>query len=137
MLRTLFLVLTLSVLLIGCNQETQNPPAPTPPEKLIWVFSQFNVPEEDQAMESYWYYGRMSETLYKAIYANEVDKGFLRLTDVHYWSDNAVHPYEDDTYQGEMLFKIEDLRKINVVKRLPVVEEQHELTVEGMEETLD
>jgi len=136
MLRTLFLVLLFSFSLTGCGQDAQAPVTmPAEPDTQIWVYTQFNVPEEGQALESYWYYGRMSKALYQKLYTNKVDSGFMRLTDVHYWSDSAIYPYEDDDYQGEMLFKIEDLRKINVVKRLPVIEEQHELTVEGMEET--
>ena len=120
--------------LSGCKTETKHQTEATQPQKHIWVFAQFNVPEENDKIDSYWYYGRMPESLYLEIAANRKQQGFVALTQVHYWgNDDAVHPYEDEEYEGEMLFRIEDLRKVTRVKRLPGIPEQHDRDLEKIE----
>lgn len=131
----IFLSLFISAFLIsGCNQSEETPRQTTKIQEKIWIFGQFNVPEEDEAIDTYWYFGRIKESEYEAISANQLTEGFLRLTNIHYWGDEAAHPYEDDTYDGEMIFKIEDIRKITKVKRVPVIPAQQEAIEEQLQE---
>ena len=95
--------------------------------KRIWVFVQFNVPEEGDKIDSYWYFGQVSESLYRKIVKNKVESGFLLMSNVRYWGDDGlVHEYKDSEYTGELLFRIEDIRKIDVVRIPPEISSKSE-----------
>jgi hypothetical protein len=85
----------------------------------VWVFAQLNVDNEADGIDSYYYYGRISESLYNRIKNNEVTRGFLLLEDVRYYSstDDKVHPYKDDEKKGELVFRIEDVKRIQLLSR--------------------
>jgi hypothetical protein len=133
--RIFFSLIFCAALMSGCNQSTNAKKESSKIQKKVWIFGQFNVPEEDEKIDSYWYFGRINESEYKAISSNQLTTGFLRLTNVHYWGDDAAHAYEDETYEGEMIFKVEDIRKITKVKRVPVIPEQQEIIVEQLQKT--
>lgn len=133
MLRKIVVSLFVLIALFGCDEKSSQTSKPSEPVKRVWIFAQFNVPEEGDQIESYWYYGRITDAMYQDLSSNNISEGFIRLADVHFWgNDDKVHPYEDEEFTGEMLFKIEDLRKVTLVKRLPVMEDQHERNIEKL-----
>ena len=86
-------------------------------QALVWVFCQFNIPQEDNEIETNWYFGSVSKDLYNKITNNELDKGFITLADVHYWTDteefeDVIEYYEDDYYTGTLSFRIEHIADI-------------------------
>jgi len=88
----------------------------------IWVFTQFNVPEEGDKIESYYYFGEVSESLYSKIKNNQVSTGYLELKNVRYWgSDDLIHEYRDAIYDGNLLFRIEHNVRISVLRAAPIV----------------
>ena len=94
--------------------------------KTIWVFAQFNVPEEKNQIDTFWYYGRISKPLYDKFSTNKIQQGFILLRDVHYWgNDDLIHQYKDDENTGELLFKIEDIKRMRRVHTLPKNSEEH------------
>jgi hypothetical protein len=98
----------------------------------VWVFAQFNVREEKDGLESYYYYAKISKNLYQEISKNTLQKGFIHLKDVKYWGDNnLIHNYEDAENSGELIFRIEDISKLDLIKVAPVIGkgiEQFDLT---------
>jgi hypothetical protein len=107
----------------GCNvsDETRAITAEADPRK-VWVFVQLNVPEED-GVEDYYYYARVSQSIYERIKANDIASGFLFLDDVRYYgNDEKYHYYADEDEAGELVFRIEDIRKIDLLKKAPKVE---------------
>jgi len=106
----------------------------------IWVFAQFNVREEKDDLESYYYYAKISKSLYTQISKNKLHKGFILLNDVKYWGENdVIYSYEDGENSGQLIFRIEDIAKIDVVKVEPIVgkgTEQFETAAEAATDAL-
>ena len=74
---------------------------------------QFNIPEEGEKIESYYYFGEVSEDLFNMISENKINKGFISLNNVKYWGDNdKIVDYADDEYSGNLVFRIENIERI-------------------------
>lgn len=88
--------------------------------KKIWIFAQFNVPKEDNTIEDYYYFAQINESLYEKIKDHRIKQGFIVLEKVRYWTnDDTIESIGDEIYADEMLFRIEDIRKIDLVKKEP------------------
>lgn len=86
----------------------------------IWVFAQINIPEKEN-FEDYYYFGKIEKTLYDDIINQRKEKGLILFRDLHYFNDeDKVEKYEDDTYSGNVLFRIEHLVKVEKVKKHPL-----------------
>ncbi len=120
-MKTPLLLLMLTLSLAGCrfDKEILSVQANLKEEQ-VWTFIQFNIPEEDQGMESFYYYGQVSKDLYQLIAHNNLQSGFLRLQNIHYWgNDDLIHAYRDLENSGERVFRIEDIRSIKLVRKAP------------------
>ncbi|BDY04470.1 hypothetical protein [Ferrimonas sp. YFM] len=112
-----------ALLLAGCNlgDEAQTIKSFADGEK-VWVFAQFNVREETDDLESYYYYAQISKSLYEAMANNEINSGFIYLENVRYWGeDDIVHEYRDSQNSGEIIFRIENTVKVDLVAAEPIV----------------
>ncbi|QKE63338.1 hypothetical protein HNE05_08160 [Aquipseudomonas campi] len=120
-MKTTLLLLTLTLALAGCQLEDETLALEAnAKEEQVWTFIQFNVPEEDEGLESFYYYGKVSKSLYQLISANRLQSGFVRLQEMHYWGDDdLIHPYRDLQNSGEMVFRIEDIRSMKLVRKAP------------------
>ena len=88
----------------------------------VWAFLQVNVPEEESGVESYYYFAQISETLYQGVSQNQILEGFILLENVRYWgTDDLIYDYKDIEYAGEIVFRIEDIKRISLVNKEPVV----------------
>ena len=114
------LILTLTISLLACNLRDEATSISTVDDKKrVWVFAQFNVLEENHN-ETYFYYGRVSERMYRLIANNKISSGFILLKDAKYWgNDDVIHEYEDADDSGDLVFRIEDIAKINLLKKEP------------------
>ncbi|UUY07346.1 hypothetical protein LRS11_16155 [Pseudomonas sp. J452] len=120
-MKTSLLLLTLTLALAGCQLEDETLALEAnAKEEQVWTFIQFNVPEEDEGLESFYYYGKVSKSLYQLISSNRLQSGFLRLQDMHYWGDDdLIYTYRDPQNSGEMVFRIEDIRSMKLVRKAP------------------
>lgn len=88
----------------------------------IWIFSQINVNRKNNKIEEYFYYGQINKSLYEKIKAQKIKHGFFAIENVRYWTtDNKIAAFSDDMSSGELLFRIEDIRKIELQKSGPVI----------------
>lgn len=88
--------------------------------KKIWIFAQLNVPKEDNTIEDYYYFAQINESLYGKIKDHRIKQGFIVLENVRYWTnDDTIKSIGDEIYDDEMVFRIEDIRKIDLVKNEP------------------
>ena len=119
------LVLTIIYLLItGCDAETIAKVSQSLDSNTIWVFAQMNIPDEE-GVESYYYYGRISEELHRQIIDGETEKGFILFRDVRYWGeDDKIYKYEDHIEAGDLLFRIEHIVKMDYEKGDPLLLEE-------------
>ena len=79
----------------------------------IWAYMQFNIPEENEQIESYYYFAEVSEELFNQISANQINHGFISLNNVKYWGENDnIVDYADDEYSGNLVFRIENIERI-------------------------
>ena len=113
-----FLMLTL---LSACNMRDEVEAAKELQDgKKIWIFAQLNVPKEDNTIEDYYYFARINESLYKKIKDHRIKQGFITFQNVRYWTnDDTIQSIGDEIYADEMVFRIEDIRKIDLVKSEP------------------
>jgi hypothetical protein len=89
---------------------------------LAWTFIQLNVPEEDGGSETYFLYGQISKPLLGQIAENRIKQGFLFLRNVRYWdSDNIIRAYRDGENSGDLIYRIEDIRRIKFVRTEPQI----------------
>ncbi|MEW6993430.1 hypothetical protein AADZ84_04060 [Colwelliaceae bacterium MEBiC 14330] len=122
MLKYLIIIILLFSV-VGCNaeQEVQALNSNLNNEK-VWVFAQFNVREEANGLESYYYYAKITKSLYNEISQNKLQKGFIYLESVKYWGENdLIYDYADGENAGELIFRIEDIAKIDLVKVEPII----------------
>ena len=90
--------------------------------KKIWIFAQLNVPEENNEIEDYYYFAQINESLYEKIKNQKIKEGFIVFQKTRYWSkDDVIKSIADEIYSDEMLFRIEDIRKIDLVKKEPKI----------------
>ncbi|MEM6910950.1 MAG: hypothetical protein AAF555_05140 [Verrucomicrobiota bacterium] len=122
-----FLVLT-TFIFASCNMEDAVAQIEqTIDQDTIWVYAQINVPEAGGKIDDYFYYGRISRKLHQEYLDRKVDSGPILFRDVRYWSneDNFVI-YEDETYTGDLVFRIEDIVFVRILKGDPLVTTQAE-----------
>jgi len=87
----------------------------------VWTFTQFNVLEEDDVINSYYYYGEVSEELYQKISSNQLTTGFILLRNVKYWgNDNLIYEYRSKEEEGSLIFRIEDIQKMELLRIEPI-----------------
>jgi len=120
------------IILIGLTACDKQVFAESSTQTRIWGFVQLNVPHEMDEIETYYYYGLIDKHLFHKIADNEINSGFIMLKDVKYWgNDDIIHEYKDGENSGEIMFRIEDIRKIKLINKAPVAgqgEEQFEST---------
>lgn len=121
--------------MMGCDQKQEITALQAHfDEEKVWVFIQFNVREETNGLESYYYYAEISKNIYSQMSQNQLNKGFILLENVKYWSeDDLIYNYADIENTGELLFRIEDIYKVDLINVEPIVgrgTEQFELKSE-------
>ncbi len=122
------LLISLILVLGGCNLESEAEAISSNFDgERIWVFGQFNVPAEDDDLESYYYYGSVSQDLYKSIANSTIKIGFIHLQDIVYWGDDDLfHTYKDKENTGDMIFRIEHIVRIKQIENLPITGKGYE-----------
>jgi hypothetical protein len=119
--RKLLFVATLLASMSACElkeeAEAINEVQKTPK---VWLYVQVNVPVADGQLKTHYYYARVSESLYNKIAKNEIGRGFLFLEDVRYYgNDDKVYSYADDESSGDLVYRIEDIKSIEKLKKPP------------------
>lgn len=121
------LLLCVFTLLSGCRfSEEMDAATSNISEERVWVFAQFNVPEENDAMETYYYYGNVAKSLYEQVSDNRLSSGFVLMKQVRYWGDDdRVHDYQDAEDSGNLIFRIEDIRRIKLINQDPLLDPEN------------
>lgn len=88
--------------------------------KKVWIFFQFNVPLEGGKIDTYYYYGLVSKSLYYDISKNKIERGFIFLDQVKYWKDDKIYNFRDEESNGSLVFRIEDIRKMELLNGNPM-----------------
>ncbi len=133
MKKYIFIVLAL-ISIEGCALDDISELANIDDGSTVWVFTQFNVPEEKDVIESYWYFGEVSQKIYTDISTNKISGGFITLKDAKYWGDDdKVYAYADEESVGDLVFRIEDVRKIELLKDEPEVHSDKKGESENLE----
>lgn len=116
-------LLAIALLLSACSlDEEASALAANGKQPKVWVFAQFNVVEEGDELESYYYYAQISRAIYQQISQNQLNSGFILLENVKYWgSGDVIHDYKDIENSGELVFRIEDIAKLDRVNVEPKV----------------
>tara|TARA_B110000196_G_C20927007_1_gene558089 strand:- start:94 stop:528 length:435 start_codon:yes stop_codon:yes gene_type:complete len=115
-------MLCIVMILSGCNVQSEAETAYSNiTESRVWVFTHFNVPAEGGALESYYYYGSVSESLYNAIGRNELKGGFIQLKEISFWGDgDLIYDYKDREHSGDRIFRIEHIASIRQIPSRPI-----------------
>ena len=105
----------------GCSFEEADAFIENSSPEQIWVFAQFNV-QEKNGLEDYYYYGRVSKSLFEKISRNTIRSGFILLGDIRYiGNDDIIHEYRDSESSGDILFRIEDIRRFERIVKPPAI----------------
>ena len=123
---------------IGCGAKDEITSLSTLRDsKKVWVFAQFNINDEN-GMDSYYYYGEISKNLYETIATNNIQTGFILLENVKYWGeDDIIYDYKDEEDSGELIFRIEDIVKVDLLNKAPVTGKSTEQTEEQDDEAVN
>jgi len=122
-MRRILVMLVALFMLQGCNAgneagaleelNTRNP---------VWIFVHFNVPSEKDGLDTYYYFGQVNESLYNKIANNSLTSGFILMRNVRFWNnDDTIEAYSDPVDGNDLLFRIEDIKRIRKSKTEPVV----------------
>lgn len=116
-------LLALSTLSAGCGlSDDVKSLAGDSNDNLIWIWAQFNVPIKNSEIDNYYYYGRVPEELFNKVSSGEIDSGFILLRDIRYWGkDDLIHAFKDRENTGDILFRIEDMRRVELIANEPIV----------------
>lgn len=128
------------ILVAACNVESETDALATMEDvERDWVFIQINVPEENDKIDSYYYYAKVSKRQYLAIAQNKLTSGFILLKETRYWgNDDIIHAYADVEDTGDLVFRIEDIHYISLMRAEPKVgmgTEQWDEAVEAATDT--
>jgi hypothetical protein len=108
-LAVIFFVLTLN----GCLADEIDAATSNFGKELTWVFLQINIPEEDDKIETYYYYGQISKNIYTKIKSNSLKSGFVNLANIRYWDKNdRIKLLSYGRGAQGIVFRIEDIRKM-------------------------
>ncbi|SMF22834.1 hypothetical protein SAMN02745866_01450 [Alteromonadaceae bacterium Bs31] len=126
MKRVVSIVVLLS--LVACDLQSEVDALSSMRDKeLVWVFAQFNVREESDGLESYYYYGQVSKKLYQAVSYNEISSGFILLKNARYWGENdLIYEYKDIKNSGDIVFRIENIVKVELINVEPIAGKGYE-----------
>ena len=115
------IVIAITFLLTACNANDEvTAISELGSQDRVWAYMQFNIPEEGEKIESYYYFGEVSEDLFNMISENKINKGFISLNNVKYWGDNdKIVDYADDEYSGNLVFRIENIERIEKMNGEP------------------
>lgn len=120
------LLFAFCIVTVSCNLESLAAVKQSLDANTVWVFAQINVPEKE-GFENYYYYGRINEAIYHQMIDGEVDEGFILFRDVRYWSNNdKIEKYEDNTYSGDLVFRIDHIVKLDLAKGDPLMLQESE-----------
>jgi hypothetical protein len=122
MIKNTIRILLLAALLTGCDAYHELSSIGTNAHTdTVWTFTQFNVTEEGDTIDSYYYYGEISKKLYKKISDNQLSTGFILLRNVKYWgTDDLIHSYRSKESDGSLIFRIEDIQKMELIRTEPI-----------------
>jgi hypothetical protein len=68
----------------------------------------------------------MAQPMYDKVVNNEVESGFILLKQVRYWGDDdRVHDYKDSEDSGNLIFRIEDLRRVKLINQDPLLDPEN------------
>ncbi|MFO6424003.1 hypothetical protein [Motilimonas sp. KMU-193] len=130
-MKILILIMATFLFLSGCRvgDEIETASKNVSTER-VWVFAQFNVPEENDGLESYYYYGHVAKPIFDAISENQISDGFIMLRKVRYWGDDdRVHEYQDSQDSGNLVFRIADIRRIKQINQDPLLDPENKQEV--------
>ena len=115
------LIFIMALLLNACKLDSEVGTATQRfSDETIWVWIQLNVPEEQDSIESYYYYARINKDLYTGITTNKIEEGFILLRDVRYWNtDDVIEIYDTDLEKGVVTFRVEHIVHMVEVKNPP------------------
>jgi len=122
MVKNTIRILLLAALLTGCDAYNElSSIGANAHTDTVWTFTQFNVAEEGDTIDSYYYYGEISKELYQKISDNQLSSGFILLRNVKYWgTDDLIHPYRSKESDGSLIFRIEDIQKMELIRTEPI-----------------
>jgi hypothetical protein len=121
MLNRAFILLAI-VFFMGCDSKSElSSLGANIDGDTVWTFTQFNVLEEENTINSYYYYGEVSKALYQKISSNQLSSGFILLRNVKYWgTDDLIYSYRPNETNGSLIFRIEDIQKMELVRTEPI-----------------
>ncbi|MEM9226590.1 MAG: hypothetical protein AAGA45_01345 [Verrucomicrobiota bacterium] len=98
----LFLLLATGLFADSCQQESQQD---VDEPRQIWLYIQFNVPEDD-IVDSQWLYGLVENSVYQDLQDGD-EHGYITLRKVRYYDADAdqILEYEDGLDKGIISFR--------------------------------
>lgn len=91
-------------------------------KNLSWAFIQFYVPEDNGETETYYLYGQVSKNLLNKVASNQIEHGFIFMKNVRYWGENdTIREYRDGENTGDLVYRIEDIRRVKMIRTEPKV----------------
>ena len=90
-------------------------------EDTIWVYAQINIPEKDDSIETYYYQGRIKQDIYNLIIDGSLKEGFILFRDIRYFDDYTVKKLENGSNTGDILFRMEHIVKVDLLKGDPLI----------------
>lgn len=122
-MKKIIAMLTILAMLTACRASDEMYALETFEDTQVsWAFIQFLVPEDNGETETYYLYGQVSKRLLDKIANNKIAHGFIFLKNVRYWGDNdTIREYQDGENTGELVYRIEDIRRIKMIRTEPKV----------------
>lgn len=94
-------------------------------DETVWVFFQFNVPASGDVID-FSFYGRIPYAEFRDILNGDRTEGFICLHDTRYWQGDTVYAYEDDVDTGLLVFRVEHIQRMILLKADPLLKNQPE-----------
>lgn len=117
----LFFLLSLLLVLSACKIDDElNSIKEFQDSEKVWVYIQFNIEESGNKIDDYYYFGEINASLYSKMKTRKIQSGFIAMSNIKYWaSDDSIQSIGDEIYSNEMLFRIEDIRKVSLLSNEP------------------
>lgn len=122
-----FIYASIGILLLAACSEV---PTGMISKDRTWVYVELETVTFDDTT-NYYYFGQMKQDLLESFDKVQELKGLFTLTNVRYYGDNdIVTLYSDERDKGLLIFKIDDIVKIDVLNRDPMLDNEQDVSPE-------
>ncbi|MFT7345215.1 MAG: hypothetical protein ACI9XP_001809 [Lentimonas sp.] len=114
------IILLFGIMLVSCGKATKGNKSETK-SNLRWVYLVAQTAMQTDTTE-FFLYGQIKTAIAEDLMGNQKSSGVFHIEKLRYYNDDdLLEIYEDEKDEGLFIFRIQDVRRIELLKKDPVL----------------